>query len=108
MVRASFCVLLLSTLLTSQAPAAGDARIASVKVKGQKRYTSEEVTRLSGLEIGLAATPADLTAAANRLAATGLFDNVRYTYTTAKAMSVTLEVTEAAWTIPVILDNFVW
>ena len=107
MVRGLVCVVVLSGFLGQQSPSP-DARVASVQVKGIKRYTAEEVTRLSGVEIGQAATAADLTAAANRLAATGLFDTVRFTYTTNRAMAVTFEVTEAPWTVPVIVDNFVW
>jgi outer membrane protein assembly factor BamA len=92
-----------------QAAASADARIASVQVKGTVRYTPSEVSRLSGLEIGKPGAVADLTAAANRLAATGLFDSVKYSYTTTgRQMTVTFEIAEAAWTIPVILDNFVW
>jgi outer membrane protein assembly factor BamA len=86
-----------------------DARIASVQVKGTRRYTPADVSRLSGLEIGKPTSATDLTAAANRLAATGLFDSVKYTYTTAgRQWSVTLEIEEAAWTMPVVLDNFIW
>ena len=94
-------------MVAEQAPS--DARVASVQVKGTRRYTPEEVTRLSGVQIGMAATVEILTAAANRLAATGLFDSVRYTYTSGpRQLTVTFEVVEAPWTIPVILDNFVW
>jgi outer membrane protein assembly factor BamA len=100
--------IVLALTLLQQAPAAADSRIASVQVKGNRRYTAEEVTRLSGLQLGQAATAEDLTKAANRLASTGLFDSVRYTYTTGRTMTVTFEVEEAKWTMPVILDNFVW
>jgi outer membrane protein assembly factor BamA len=89
-----------------QTPA--ELRIASIQVKGNQRYTAEEVTRLSGLEIGRTAKPDDLAAAANRMAATGLFEAVRYSYTTGRAMSVVFEISEPARTVPVILDNFVW
>jgi len=83
--------------------------VASIQVKGTRRYTPAEVSRLSGIEIGKPATVADLTAAANRLAATGLFDSVKYSYTTAgRQLAVTFEIEEAAWTMPVVLDNFVW
>lgn len=107
MVRAFVWVVVLSGFLGQQPPSS-EARVASVQVKGIKRYTPEEVRRLSGVEIGQAVTPADLTAAANRLAATGLFDTVRFTYTTNRAMAVTFEVTEASWAVPVVVDNFVW
>jgi outer membrane protein assembly factor BamA len=95
-------------LLLSLGPAQAGGRIASIQVKGSQRYTAADVARLSGLEIGKPAAPADLTAAANRLAATGLFNFVKFTYTTGAAMTVTFEIEEAAWTVPVIFDNVVW
>jgi outer membrane protein assembly factor BamA len=95
--------------LIAQAQTAPEARVASVQVKGTRRYAPEQVTRLSGIEIGKPASVEKLTAAANRLAATGLFDSVRFTYTTGPGqMTVTFDVEEAKWTVPVILDNFVW
>jgi outer membrane protein assembly factor BamA len=101
--------LLFHAAIDPQAVSSADTRIASIQVRGTVRYTPSEVSRLSGLEIGKPGAVADLTAAANRLAATGLFDSVKYTYaTTGRLITVTFEITEAAWTIPVILDNFVW
>ena len=92
-----------------QAPASSSMRLASVQVKGANRYTPADVTKLSGLVIGNPATIADLTAAADRLGATGLFDSVKYSYTTSpRQITVTFEIEEIAWTVPVILDNFVW
>ncbi len=89
-------------------PLQGATRVASIQVKGNQRYTAADVSRLSGLEIGKSATAADLTAAANRLAATGLFNLVKYTYTTGPAMTVTFDIEEAAWTVPVVFDNVIW
>jgi outer membrane protein assembly factor BamA len=83
-------------------------QIASTHVNGVKRYAPEDVIRLSGLHVGSTVTTADLTTAANRLAATGLFDSVKYTYTTmGPNLTLTFDVQEAAWTIPVVFDNFV-
>lgn len=91
-----------------QAQQAAGSRLASIQVKGTARYTPEDVMRLSGLAIGTPITVEDLTAATTRLAATGLFDMVKYSYTTGRQMTVTFDVTEAKWTVPVLLDNFVW
>lgn len=100
--------ILLAALLLIQHPAA-PTRLANVFVKGNQRYTVADIEKLSGLEIGKPAGPSDLTDAANKLAKTGLFSNVKYTYTTAgAAVSVTFEVDEAASTIPIIFDNVVW
>jgi outer membrane protein assembly factor BamA len=101
--------LVTAVLAITQAQPTSDARVASVQVKGTRRYSPADVTRLSGVEIGKTASLADLTAAANRLAATGLFNSVRYSYTTGtRQMTVTFDIEEAAWTISVIFDNFVW
>jgi len=103
----AFKSLLVSAVILAQAQTA--ARVASIQVKGHRRYTAPEVARLSGLEIGKPATADDLTAAANRLAATGLFTFVKYSYTTGPGqMTVTFDVDEAAWTVPVVFDNIVW
>jgi outer membrane protein insertion porin family len=96
-------------LAITQTQPTSDARVASIQVKGTRRYSPADVTRLSGVEIGKPATVADLTAAATRLAATGLFNSVRFSYTTGtRQMTVIFDIEEAAWTIPVIFDNLVW
>ena len=107
MTRVLFCLTLLAGI-TVHAQRAADLKLASIHVNGVKRYAVEDVARLSGLTIGRAATADDLAAAANRLASTGLFDSVRYSYTTNRVLDVTLEVEEAAGAVPVILDNFMW
>jgi outer membrane protein assembly factor BamA len=103
----AFKSLLVALVIVGQAQSG--ARVASIQVKGHRRYTAPEVARLSGLEIGKPATADDLTAAANRLAATGLFNFVKYSYTTGPGqMTVTFDIEEAAWTVPVVFDNIVW
>jgi hypothetical protein len=57
MVRWLLCGFVLCSFLSQQSSSASDARVASVQVKGNKRYSAEEVTRLSGVEIGRAASP---------------------------------------------------
>jgi outer membrane protein assembly factor BamA len=110
MLRALFFTCALgASLAQAPVPAPSDARLASLQIKGNKRYSVDEVTRLSGLEIGRSVSLPDLATAANHLASTGLFDSVRYTYTTGnRQTSVTFEIVESAWTVPVVLDNFVW
>ena len=105
MFRSFVTILALSCLPPA---AAAQDRLASVQVKGNQRYAAEDVIKLSGLQIGKTVSQADLTAAANHMAATGLFHEVRYRYTTgAGQISVTFEVQEAAWSIPLTFDNFV-
>ena len=80
-----------------------------MEVVGARRYTTLEVLKLSGLELGKTVTTADLDAAIRRMAATGLFKKVNYRYATAAGRTtVTLDVDEADWTMPVVFDNFVW
>jgi outer membrane protein assembly factor BamA len=82
--------------------------LARVQVSGAKRYTPEDVTRVSGLQIGKPITIDVLSKAADRMSATELFRSVGYKYvTTGRQMSVTFEIEEPEWTIPVVLDNFV-
>jgi outer membrane protein assembly factor BamA len=84
-------------------------KLAGVQVNGAKRYTSADVTKVSGLGIGQPVTVADVTAAADRLGRSGLFKSLSYRYLTkADGMTVIFEFEEADWTVPVLFDNFVW
>lgn len=92
-----------------QPPAGATYELAAVQVAGAKRYAADDVTRLSGLVIGKPITVADLQPAADRLASTGLFKELRYRYVTAaKQMTVVFEFEEADWTVPVVFDNLIW
>ncbi len=83
--------------------------LAAVQVKGAKRFTEADVTRLGGLTVGHPVTVADVTAAADRLGASGLFKSLSYRYVTnVDGMTVIFEFEEADWTVPVLFDNFVW
>jgi outer membrane protein assembly factor BamA len=97
------------TRARAQAPSNSPFQLRVIQVTGQHRYTAAEVTKVSGLEAGKPVSVTELNAAADRMAATGLFQHVKYRYTTTgRDMTVTLEVAEAEWTIPVVLDNFIW
>lgn len=92
-----------------QSPPESQFRLSQVEVTGTVRYTEAEVVEISGLNVGQVITVASLARAAERLASTGLFVSVGYRYQTAGGdMNVTLNVEEAAWTQPVVFDNFVW
>jgi outer membrane protein assembly factor BamA len=83
--------------------------LTAVQVKGAKRFKEADVTRLSGLTVGQPVRLADVTAAAERLGASGLFKSLNYRYVTnADGMTVIFEFEEADWTVPVLFDNFVW
>ena len=73
--------LLSVSIATPQSPKAHN--LAAVQVKGAKRFTEADVTRLSGLTVGHPVqTIADVTAAADRLGASGLFKSLSYRYVT--------------------------
>jgi outer membrane protein insertion porin family len=105
----SAAAMLAVALICAQQPPTGSFTLGGVQVSGASRYTMPEVVRLSRLESGKAVSVADLDAAAQRLVNTGLFQRVSYKYVTrAGQLTVTFEIEEPKWTIPVILDNFVW
>ena len=84
-------------------------KLAAVQVKGAKRFTEADISRLSGLTVGQPVTVADVTAAAGRLGASGLFKSLNYRYVTnVDSMTVIFEFEEADRTVPVFFDNFVW
>jgi outer membrane protein insertion porin family len=114
-----FVTFMLLTLLLVE-PHAADSRslgqppalaleLGAIEVKGVRRYTADEITKVSGLEVGKRITIADLDAATKRMAGTGLFKTVGYHYEDRNGQRiVTFEIEEADWTIPVAFDNFVW
>lgn len=100
-------VSLLVSLFVSQASPAME--LARVELVGAKRFSPAHVTQLSGLTLGKRVTVEDLNAAAQRLANTGFFEDVKYRYTvSARRATVVYELRESPWTIPVSFDNFVW
>src|SRR5688572_26090890 len=89
----------------------GDQAVQPIRldVTGTKRYVPTAIAKVSGLVIGKPVTVAEVDAAAQRMADTGLFANVSYKYVTSgTGMTVTFAIEEPAWTIPVVFDNFVW
>jgi len=97
----------LSSVVVSQA--AAPLVIDGIDVQGVRRYAATEVVKVSGVAPGQTLSVADLDAAVNRMAATGLFTQVAYRYATrAGRTTVTFEVGEPEWTMPVEFDNFVW
>lgn len=84
-------------------------RLAPLKLEGARRYTPDDVAKLSGLRAGQMITVANLQVAADRLAASGLFKHLKYRYVTDDSqITVTFEVEEGPSTVPVVFDNFIW
>ncbi|MBK9242220.1 MAG: hypothetical protein IPL75_18670 [Acidobacteria bacterium] len=103
------CVCAVAPAGAQQPPPDASFVLEKVAVTGLKRYSAEEVVRTSGLSAGTSVRLAELEGAASRMAETGLFDKVSYRYATASnRVTVTLEIVEATWTMPVVFDNFVW
>lgn len=116
-VALSVLVLVLAgAILSAAAPQQPSARttthpIEAVHVTGNKRYSVEQVTKISGLAQGKSVSVADLDATMARMAATGLFAKVGYKYgpdATGNRLVVTFEIEEPEWKVPVLFDNFVW
>jgi outer membrane protein assembly factor BamA len=90
----------------AQAPAA--APLAAVSFAGSRRFSAEQLQTASGLAPGRPVTRDDLQAAADRLAATGLFTSVRYRFATGpEGVRVEFQLEDAP-TVPVVFDNFPW
>ena len=100
---------LIATLVFAVSQAAPSMDLARVELVGAKRFSPEQVTQLSGLTLGKPVTVNELNAAAQRLANSGFFEEVKYRYTLAgRRATVVYELREIPWTIPVTFDNFVW
>src|SRR5262245_20839099 len=71
-------------------------QLGDLQVVGMHRYTAEEVTKVSALEIGNRVSIPDLDAAAERMAKTGLFKKVSYRWSaTEDRLVVTFEIQES-------------
>lgn len=92
----------------SAPPVSGNGVLASVTATGSKRFDSAQIAAASGLKVGEKVNRGALQFAANRLAQTGLFSNVRYRYSSQGAkVSLQFHVADAK-TLPVAFDNFPW
>lgn len=83
--------------------------VGAVEVNGARRYSKAEVVRVSGLQTGKTVSVDDLNAATARMAKTGLFNQLNYRYATAAGRTtITFDIEESAWTMPVVFDNLIW
>jgi hypothetical protein len=82
--------------------------LRQIHAAGNKRFTEEQITALTGLQSGAEVGRDDLQSAADRLVGTGLFANVKYTFQTrTDGLVVTFSLEEAP-RLPVFFDNFPW
>jgi len=106
------CLGLLFVLITFAAlPSCTSAQTAALReihAEGLKNLTEADVTAFSGLTPGAQVGRKELQDAADALVRTGLFSNVKYSFTTrADAVILTFQVVENPQ-IPVSYDNFPW
>lgn len=76
---------------------------------GQRRLSADQVSNLAGLRVGESIAWNELDGVVKKLLDTGLLTAVRYEYRPVNnRLELRFEVQEAAWTMPVVFDNFVW
>jgi outer membrane protein assembly factor BamA len=83
--------------------------LARVEAPNVRRFTPDQVVTMSGLQVGQTVDLDAVDAAMTRLTQTGYFTKVGYRYSyVANKLTVTFNLEEAKWNVPVIFDNFVW
>ncbi len=106
---ATLIALLLSGPGPSRAQSVGAFRLVGVSVVGSERYKEPELVQATSLRLGQALAPDALNEAANRLATTGAFAEVKYRYETrGDGMTVVFTVHDAAGLLPCTFENLVW
>jgi outer membrane protein insertion porin family len=84
-------------------------KIIRIGIKGNNRYTAEQITPLLGLKVGDSAGDGDFQQAVQKLGETGLFTDVQFSYSYSQAgTEVEFQVTENNKLLPVRLENLVW
>jgi outer membrane protein assembly factor BamA len=88
---------------------ADERKLVSVKATGSIRFTSDDIAAASGLRIGFVAVDDDFKKASRRLAETGAFTDVAYTFTYSSAgTKLEFQVTDATKFVPAHFEDFVW
>ncbi|MBI4167096.1 MAG: hypothetical protein HY508_15325 [Acidobacteria bacterium] len=84
-------------------------RLVAMRIFGSRRYSEAEIVRATELRLGAKAAPQAFQEAADRLAATGAFSDVNYTFS-AKPGGVAVEfrVTDGGDFVACNFDNLVW
>jgi outer membrane protein assembly factor BamA len=88
---------------------AAERKLISIKATGSKRFASEDIATASGLLLGSTLVDDDFKKAARRLAETGAFTDVAYTFTYSSAgTKLEFQVVDAAKFLPAHFEDFVW
>jgi outer membrane protein insertion porin family len=83
--------------------------LASVKIKGTKRFKDEDVIAASGLQIGRVVSDDDFKKAARALGETGAFTDIAYSFSYSSAGTrLELQLTDAPKFLPARFEDFVW
>jgi len=110
--------LLAATLIVSAAPrvhaqqqgetAPKVSKIAGITVTGTRKFPIDQIVSASGLKIGDVVSADQIQAAADRLAALGIFSAVNYRFSS-KAETISLEFqVQEGHTVPLSFDDFPW
>jgi Surface antigen variable number repeat len=84
-------------------------KLVEIKVIGSQRFQLDELARATGLKLGETSDESTLKQAAERLAESGMFANVTYSYISEpKGTRVKYEVNDTDKLVPIHMDNFVW
>ncbi len=86
-----------------------ERKLIAITATGSKRFTSADIAASSGLQMGFIAVDDDFKKAARRLAETGAFTDVAYTFSySSEGTKLELQVTDAAKFLPAHFEDFVW
>ena len=92
----------------AQSAAAATAPLASFRVTGSHRWTTEQILPITGLKIGAPVSREEFQSLADRLSSLGLFSAIRYSFdSTPKGVALEFVLTDAN-AFPVSFDNFPW
>jgi hypothetical protein len=84
-------------------------KLVEIKVIGSQRFQPDELATATGLKLGDSGDENALKQAAERLAQSGMFANVTYSYTSEpKGIRAKYEVNDTDKLVPIHMDNFVW
>jgi len=103
------CASLLFAQARKPSSPASPSRLLSVKATGSKRYSSDQITAATGLQLGQTVSEDDFKIVSQHLGETGAFNNVAYTFQfSPEGMKLELQVTDSDRFVPARFDNFVW
>lgn len=84
-------------------------KLISIKVTGTKRYKPEDIIAASGLELGQTVSEDDFRKTSRRLADSGAFSNVLYSFQYSfEGTKLDLQVEDGEHFVPVRFENLVW